>query len=164
MRPGSLCHAIRTAYLHNDYRLLLGNLARQIEEASALPESLYIADNNLRCFILPQILQIVLEMQISLVAAADIFAEAQPHLVTQSEHDQPQIAALSDKGYRPLLNRRQIGRREKPGEGIEVPCAVRADEAYPAPSGDFEHFALCFSARGAGLSESTGDNQGGLDP
>src|SRR4030043_989686 len=140
MRPGSLCPAIRTAHLHNDYGFLFSNLARQIEEASALPESLHIADNNLRCFILTQILQIVLEMQISLVPAADIFAEAQPHLVAHSEHDQPQIAALSDKGHRPLLNRRQIGRGEKPGEGIEVPGAVWADDAYPAPAGDFEHF------------------------
>src|SRR4030042_5876423 len=124
MRPGGLRPAIRTAHLHNNYRLLLGNLARQIEEASALSESLHIADNDLRCFILPQIRQIVPEMQIRLIPAADVLAEAQPHLVSQSEHDEPQVPALSDKGYGSLVHRRQIWRGEKLGEGIKVPGAV----------------------------------------
>jgi len=159
---GRACADGPGAALEEDDWLFEGDPAGCIQEPASLPQPLNVEAYDPRFIVSFKVLQVILDLQVSLVAGADKAAYADLAAVQTVRHGGPQVAALGYNGDAALpdLRRHHDGLHGR-GIGAEDAHGIGPHDADAVFAGDGKHLLFQRCALRTGLAETGGDDHRG---
>ncbi len=163
MRLGRLLAELGRTGLVDHHRFGGRDFACDLQEALTVAKALDIERGDTGVFLFAEILQVVVEADVGLVAGTDIGREADMAIVFSFQHQSKQhVARLRNEAD---VSRLDVGQREQVDLFVQVEHArrVRTDDAHISGACGIEQFLFEFHAVAADLAKTARQDDGALD-
>ncbi len=164
MRPRGAGGGIRRAGLHHHDGLFTRDFSGEIKEAPAFPQAFDIQGDDAGVIVMCQELQVVLEVEIRLVAGADHLAQSHTPPRQRLHDARAQGAALAQEGHRAGGNVGGEPDADDPRMHVSVAVAVWPHEVQPGLARGRQYLRLEPGALAVHLGEARRYDDDGLDP